>query len=915
MSPKNHDTKQASSANAGFHKLHSWQRPEWKRINFGGRYWDDYKVLGKNILISQPSGYANEIDTEQSLKLNHEVVRVGIPENTPYIQIQDYSNLTGATLSSRKLVINERSKWDNLIAVIFCNISPIMKVSIEFAKRIYSFPFDVRVAKNLSEAIDLGLNILRLNNIICDPTPPLIEKKPDPSVLTKKEWTVQCDGFSLRFEVIDGDILHPVPVGSPQQPYIDLIFEVQARVVEESGLKDGSYCLMSDLAAMKGADMKTRRYFVTKIREWHRRHPFKMLIFYHASWVMRAAINISKPTAPYDVFVVDTFDQAMDLARKHKSNASSSLNTINSDISPGYGIDSQMINELYKILSGISWETETPESILHKVGHDHPFRQIVDAVSLIKMDVDHLLTEKESSEKALRESNERYKSILDNIEEGYYEVDISGRFTFFNTSMSAILGYSEEEMIGMDYRHFSSPNDVNKIFNTFNHVFKTGQPAKALDWKLIRKNGETCFIEASVALVKNNQNQPCGFRGICRDISYRITAEREKQKMADRLRQAQKMEAIGTLAGGVAHDLNNILSGIVSYPDLLLMKIPETSPLRRPIETIKKSGERAAAIVADLLTLARRGIPKRDIVNLNDIIADYLKSPEYEYLMTHHPLVDVIPRLDSGLLNISASSIHILKVIMNLITNAAEAMPDGGKLLIVAENFNLDTPMPEAVSLKMGDYVRLQVIDEGVGIAEEDRERIFEPFYTKKIMGRSGSGLGMTLVWGAVQDHDGYIDVQSAPDKGTAITIFFPALRNIAPAIKEDFAVDGFKGNGESVLVVDDLPEQREIAHALLTQLGYVVHMVPSGEAAIDYLKTRRVDLVVLDMIMEPGMDGLDTYKEIIRNHPKMKAVIATGFSTSERIQAAQSLGAGPCLKKPYLLQDIARIVREALDR
>jgi CheY-like chemotaxis protein len=182
-------------------------------------------------------------------------------------------------------------------------------------------------------------------------------------------------------------------------------------------------------------------------------------------------------------------------------------------------------------------------------------------------------------------------------------------------------------------------------------------------------------------------------------------------------------------------------------------------------------------------------------------------------------------------------------------------------------------------------------------------------------MGRSGSGLGMTLVWGAVQDHDGYIDVQSAPDKGTAITIFFPALRNIAPAIKEDFAVDGFKGNGESVLVVDDLPEQREIAHALLTQLGYVVHMVPSGEAAIDYLKTRRVDLVVLDMIMEPGMDGLDTYKEIIRNHPKMKAVIATGFSTSERIQAAQSLGAGPCLKKPYLLQDIARIVREALDR
>jgi len=173
----------------------------------------------------------------------------------------------------------------------------------------------------------------------------------------------------------------------------------------------------------------------------------------------------------------------------------------------------------------------------------------------------------------------------------------------------------------------------------------------------------------------------------------------------------------------------------------------------------------------------------------------------------------------------------------------------------------------------------------------------------------------MALVWGAVEDHNGYIDIQSSPGKGAAITIFFPAVKEETPAEKADIPIDIFKGNGETVLVVDDLEDQREIAFALLTQLGYSVHTVSSGKAAIAHLKNHPADLVILDMIMHPGMDGLDTYKEILRQYPRQKAIIATGFSTSERIQTAQSLGAGPCLKKPYLLQDMARIIREELDR
>jgi two-component system, cell cycle sensor histidine kinase and response regulator CckA len=182
-------------------------------------------------------------------------------------------------------------------------------------------------------------------------------------------------------------------------------------------------------------------------------------------------------------------------------------------------------------------------------------------------------------------------------------------------------------------------------------------------------------------------------------------------------------------------------------------------------------------------------------------------------------------------------------------------------------------------------------------------------------MGRSGSGLGMALVWGVVQDHDGYIDIRSAPGKGTTVTVCFPAVRSAPETTEKDFSLKDYMGKGENILVVDDLPDQRELAAELLSQLGYIPHTADSGESAVKYLKDHTVDLVILDMIMSPGIDGLDTYREIINIHPSQKAVIATGFSASDRIQKAQEMGVGACLKKPYLLKDFAKTIREELDR
>jgi signal transduction histidine kinase len=399
------------------------------------------------------------------------------------------------------------------------------------------------------------------------------------------------------------------------------------------------------------------------------------------------------------------------------------------------------------------------------------------------------------------------------------------------------------------------------------------------------------------------------------EIVERKHSEKERRYLEAQLAKSQKMEAIGTLAGGVAHDLNNILSGLVSYPELILMDLPDDSPLRQPIITIKESGQRAAAIVQDLLTLARRGVSVREVMNLNELIREYLNSPENQKMLEYHSEVTVETSLQPDLLNIMGSPVHLSKTIMNMISNAAEAMPNGGKIIIATENRYIDKSIKGYDAVDEGDYATLTVADTGIGISPEDIERIFEPFYTKKTMGRSGTGLGMAVVWGTVKDHNGYIDVQSELGEGTTVTLYFPITRKNLPLEIQSISAEEYKGNGESILIVDDIKEQREIASGMLKKLGYKVMSVPSGEEALAYMQQNAADLLLLDMIMNPGMDGLETYQQILRFHPEQKAVIASGFSESDKVKKAQRIGAGTYVKKPYSFEKIGLAVKGELSK
>ncbi len=570
------------------------------------------------------------------------------------------------------------------------------------------------------------------------------------------------------------------------------------------------------------------------------------------------------------------------------------------------------------------------------------------------------ITERKRAEDAVWESNERFQKVFDSQLDAIFVLNAGAppHVLLCNKAASVIFGYEHDEMTGDITGKLHVDKSHLKVFQErlYSTIEKEGV-LRDFEFSMRRKNGEVFPSEHIVLQLKNDVGKRIGWVSIVRDLT-------ERKRTENRLRRLQKMEAIGQLAGGVAHDLNNVLSGIVSYPEILIEEIKEwresdyslitqlmilegfigTDLARNPegvkqfvqgmkqeaeeenryktaklsgfsetIIAMRNSGQKAADIVQDLLTLARRGVSAMKVVYLNDIVSKYLDSPEHQKLLSNHPDVGIETGLEEKTLNVLGSPTHISKSIMNLVYNAAEAMPNGGRICISLENRYIDGEARDVAKVKEGDYVVLRVSDDGIGISPEDQKRIFEPFYTKKTMGRSGTGLGMAVVWGTVADHNGHIDIQSTVGEGTTFSLYFPVTRKEVKGDESDFSADDYRGNGERILVVDDVLAQRDIASTMLRKLGYEVSTAASGEEAVDYLKTKSADLIVLDMIMDPGMDGCKTYEEIIKLHPGQKAIIASGFSNSDRVKKARALGAGEYIKKPYTWRKIAFAVKEEL--
>lgn len=506
----------------------------------------------------------------------------------------------------------------------------------------------------------------------------------------------------------------------------------------------------------------------------------------------------------------------------------------------------------------------------------------------------------------LKRSENRFQILAQATSEGIVIHD-NGRLIEANNQFFSMFGYPADELKeGIFLEKILAPASLKFALQRIkNSVCGNSQDIG------VKRNGTTFPIEAKTNLI-NYLGRPARVCTI-RDLSERVKAEEERFELYKKLEKANKLNALGLMAGSVAHDLNNILVGVVSYPDLLLSQMQESDRFYPQIKKIQEAGKRAVAVVADLITLARGGSFSATVENINDILLNHFNSIEHCSRLADYPNVVLQTKLQLDLHNTPCSPQHINKVILNLIGNALEAVGEEGLIRITTENCKFTHPTATNNAAAHNDeYVKLSIADNGPGIPQKNLDHIFEPFYTTKTMGKSGTGLGLSIVWNTVQEHKGWIEVKNN-NPGVIFDIYLPATHEELSRPKHQATKFVPRGNGEKILLIDDQPEQIETIERMLTHLGYQAYSAIGGEEGIAFLQSRQVDLILLDMIMSTGMNGCETYERILQIRPGQKAIIISGYSTAEHVSKARHLGISQFLEKPISLAILDRAVRQML--
>ena len=546
---------------------------------------------------------------------------------------------------------------------------------------------------------------------------------------------------------------------------------------------------------------------------------------------------------------------------------------------------------------------ETAVAAMKNGAYDYLKKPIVH--DLLKATIDKAIRHAKL-ERELRDSEKRFKTLSEASWEGVVVHD-KGLIVEANKQFFDMFGYEEPDLRGA---HIFGKIFVQESLVQIQTRIEQGVVGSH-EVIGVRKDGTEFPLETRSSYMEFQEQKlrVC----VVRDITERKKAEQEKLDLQLQLAKASKMEALGLMAGSVAHDLNNILAGIVSFPEIMLMEMEESNKHRKSVQIIQQAGKRAASVVSDLVTIARGGIKtSRTVKNINTIITDYLATIEHQNYTRKYPFVTVTSKLGDNLPNMYCSEIHIMKVLMNLFGNAMEAQVESGLITITTENIHLAETLMAYEAIAAGDYVKITVSDNGPGISANDFDHIFEPFYTKKVMGRSGTGLGLAIVWSIIHDHAGFIDIKSGAE-GTSFELFIPSTDEVEFCSNPAISVNALRGDGEVILVVDDQETQCLTTRNLLTSIGYSTFMANSGRQALEVYRETPVDLVILDMILENGMNGRETYEEMLKINPAQKAIVVSGFSENEELAKIKELGVSHFIKKPYSLDQLGIAVKQSL--
>ncbi|MFH1992805.1 MAG: response regulator [Pseudomonadota bacterium] len=581
-------------------------------------------------------------------------------------------------------------------------------------------------------------------------------------------------------------------------------------------------------------------------------------------------------------------------------------------------INEQRLNTLVIVITG-NVSTESAIGALRRGAYDYirkPFEP-EELLLTVKNGLDHRRLKRENDvvNNKLVLSENRYKFLVQNSPDIIYTLDNQGNFTFVSNAVERLLNYTIEQLVGKHYSIIVHEADLEKARWFFAERRTGDRAASGIELRLKVRNGNGRFkhSEAKHLIIELKSNgiydRPAtekdkaflGTHGVARDINVR-------KQLENQLHHAQRMEALGTLAGGISHDFNNLLMGIQGRASLMLMDIDSSHPHFEHLVGIEAYVKSAADLTKQLLGLARGGKYEVKPTDLNNLIKKtsrmFGRTRKEIRIRGKYEQNRFVSEVDEGQMEL---------VLLNLFVNAWQAMPEGGELYLETENVLLDDGFVKPYGLEPGKYAKISVTDTGIGMDKATRERIFDPFFTTKETGR-GTGLGLASAYGIIKNHGGIINVHSEKGQGATFNIFLPATEKEVAKEKE-LTVAIVKGK-ETILLVDDEDLVIDVSKDLLKKMGYKVLIAKSGQAAVELYEANKdeIDLVILDMIM-PDMGGSDTFDRLKEINPPIKVLLASGYSVDGQATKILERGCNSFIQKPFKMMDLSKKIREILDK
>ncbi len=887
------------------------QRPEWTEVRFGEDYRLTVRIIGDDIVYTQPHGTVSLPALEPALELISKIVDEIIGKRRRHVHIADYSYLKGTSAEARRAYIRFMASRPNLVGAVFYGASPTLKMSIKLGRRLHFVKGNIALVDGFDEAMAQARTMLLKPRQTMVGVSDAQDGRPTATGHPNPDggWTYRHSGFELYWELVDDHIMHGAASGTLRTEHIDPVFELADRVHQAASSHGDKPAMIIRIDGLDGVSVAGRRRFVDTLKQWQENNTISLFALYGANSMLKGAIAISRPFLPFPLTLTRDLKSALKLASgsqpsHHALAPKGRTARLKSIFTPS--ASERHIDDVLRFLGNINWEKDGLEWWDDGVGTNHPLSPVFDAITLLKADVDHLLRERRRAEEALRESTERYRTILENIADGYYEIDLDGHLTFCNDAMLDIIGHTREELHELDTQVFMDPQHASRIMAEFKKVYKTNRPAKVLDWELIRSDKRRVSVEASISIIQDSGGEPVGFRGIVRDVSERAMAEREQQRLGAQLRQAQRMEAVGTLAGGIAHNFNNLLMGIQGNVSLVRKDTDPRHPHHQRLTTIQSLVTGGSKLTKELLGFARAGRYEVRAININQLIREAAET-----FATTRREIRVHVDLADQTLRAKADRGQLDQVLLNLFINSAEAMPSGGDIFLESGLTYHTALEGRQYKPNPGQYIWVSIRDTGIGMDETTQRRIFEPFFTTKGLS-GGTGLGLASVYGTIKAHGGYVDVTSEIGRGSTFTLYLPATED-AVFSAEDTKGEIILGKG-TVLIVDDDEAVLEACASILSYLEYTPIGVATGRQAVQVFRERsqEIDLVILDMIL-PDIGGGDVYDSLKATDPDVKVLLASGYSLDGAAQSILQKGCDDFIQKPFTIGQLSQKIGAVL--